>query len=179
MKVTQTKLQGVLVIEPKVFRDPRGFFLETYNALRYHGQGIDTPLVQDNRAFSSKGVLRGLHFQKNFPQAKLVWAPHGEVMDVALDLRKSSATYGQWEAFHLTGDNHLQVFIPVGFAHGYVVLSDTAEFAYKCSEFYHPEDEGGVVWNDPDLAIDWGVKDPIISEKDARLPRLRDLDFSF
>ncbi|MCA9484946.1 MAG: dTDP-4-dehydrorhamnose 3,5-epimerase [Nitrospina sp.] len=179
MKVFKTKLQDVLLIEPKVFRDPRGFFLETYNSRRYHGQGIDVPMVQDNRAFSSKGVLRGLHFQKNFPQDKLVWAPHGEVMDIALDLRKSSPTYGQWEAYHLTGENHLQAFIPVGFAHGYVVLSDTAEFAYKCSEFYHPEDEGGVVWNDPDLAIDWGIADPIISEKDAKLPRMRDLDFSF
>lgn len=179
MKVSKTTLQDVLLIEPQVFRDDRGFFMETYNARRYHGQGIDTPLVQDNRAYSSKGVLRGLHFQKQFPQAKLVWATHGEVMDVVLDLRKSSSTFGKWEAFHLTAENNLQVFVPVGYAHGYAVLSETAEFAYKCSEFYHPEDEGGVVWNDPDLGIDWGVDEPIVSEKDQALPRMADLNFSF
>ena len=176
MKVEKTKLQDVLVIEPDVFRDGRGFFMETFSQNRYRKEaGLDLPFVQDNRALSSRGVLRGLHFQIQNPQGKLVWVTQGEVFDVAVDLRRKSTSYGKAEGFHLTADNFKQVYVPPGFAHGYLVLSETAEFAYKCTDFYSPGDEGGVIWNDPDLNIDWPITDPILSEKDLKLPRLKDL----
>ncbi|MFQ5481600.1 MAG: dTDP-4-dehydrorhamnose 3,5-epimerase [Nitrospinaceae bacterium] len=179
MRVTPTKLPGMVLIEPRVFRDERGFFLEMYHAPRYREHGINTDFVQDNRAFSSRGVLRGLHFQSQHPQAKLVWVTQGEVFDVALDLRRGSSTFGQWEGVLLSAENHKQVFIPAGFAHGYCVTSETADLFYKCSALYHPHEEGGVLWNDPDLAIEWPLPDPILSDKDKKLPCLRDLETPF
>ncbi len=176
MKVQKTRLKDVLLIEPQVFRDSRGFFLELYQAERYRKHGVSDTFCQDNRACSVQGVLRGLHFQIHHPQAKLIWVPGGEVYDVAVDLRRDSPTFGQWEGFRLSDKNHLQLYIPKGFAHGYCVLSESAELVYKCSELYHPEDEGGIIWNDPDLAIDWPVESPLLSEKDLKLPRFRDLD---
>ena len=175
MQVHKTRLKDVLLIEPKVFRDDRGFFLETYSQKRYQDAGIPQPFVQDNRAFSSHGVLRGLHFQIQNPQGKLVSASIGEVFDVAVDLRQESPTYGMWEGFHISAENCKQVYIPPGFAHGYLVLSKTAEFLYKCTDYYAAGDEGGILWNDPDLAIEWPVSEPILSQKDLVLPRLKDL----
>jgi len=179
MNIQPTSLDGVLLIEPKVFCDPRGFFLELYNRERYRQHGMAIEFVQDNRAFSLRGVLRGLHFQIRHPQTKLVWVPRGEVFDVALDLRQDSPTFGKWEGFRLTDENHRQLYIPAGFAHAYCVLSETAEFVYKCSDTYRPGDEGGVIWNDPDLGIDWPIETPVLSEKDLKLPRFRDLAHYF
>jgi dTDP-4-dehydrorhamnose 3,5-epimerase len=170
MKVIETKIKNLLIIEPKVFGDERGFFLETYQEQNYRNSGIPYSFVQDNRSKSTKGVLRGLHFQKTKPQGKLVTVTSGEVLDVAVDLRADSETFGCHESVILTGDNKKQFFIPPGFAHGFLVLSETAEFTYKCTDYYDPADEGGLIWNDPDLAIDWGIEKPILSEKDNALP---------
>ena len=175
MKFVETPLKDVYILEPAVFGDERGFFQETWNREKFSEAGFDLDFVQDNHSRSARGILRGLHFQTEHPQDKLVWAPHGEVLDVVLDLRKQSPTFGKWEGFHLTGAHFLQLFVTKGFAHGYVVLSETAEFAYKCSDFYDPKGEGGVIWNDPDLDIDWKVDNPILSGKDLELPRLKDL----
>lgn len=172
MKVIQTKLSGALIIEPKIFGDDRGFFYETYQAERYKAAGISLDFVQDNRSRSSRGVLRGLHFQKNKPQGKLVTVTQGEVFDVAVDLRKDSPTFGQYESVLLTGDNRVQFYIPPGFAHGFCVLSDTADFQYKCTDYYDPTDEGGLLWNDPELAIAWPLTNPTLSAKDSILPTL-------
>ena len=175
MKVTETKLSGVLLIEPKVFRDDRGFFLETYSVKKYKEHGVSVDFVQDNFASSSrKGVLRGMHYQINHGQDKLVWVTEGSVFDVAVDVRPDSPTFGQWVGYTLSSENCLQLFVPVGFAHGYCVLTDTAKFQYKCSDYYHPEDEGGLIWNDPEVGIKWPVDQPLLSEKDAILPKLRD-----
>ena len=176
----RTALEGVVVIEPRVFGDNRGYFMETYKESDFAEAGLCYRWVQDNQSGSRKGVLRGLHFQKKYPQAKLVRVIRGEVYDVAVDLRKGSATYGQWVGALLSGENKKQFLIPRGFAHGFVVLSDTAEFTYKCDELYHPEDEGGIAWDDPDIGIDWPeVGELILSEKDKKNPRLRDCGMEF
>jgi dTDP-4-dehydrorhamnose 3,5-epimerase len=177
MKVTKTTLEGCVVIEPKVFGDHRGFFKETFQAERYQEAGLVLPFVQDNHSRSTKGVLRGLHYQKNKPQGKLVTCPYGEVFDVAVDLRAGSPTFGQWEGLILSGENHLQFYVPPGFAHAFLVLSDTADFQYKCTDYYDPSDEGGIIWNDPDVGIDWPLADIEIklSEKDQMLPTLKEI----
>ena len=152
--VTTCDIEGLKVIEPQVFGDSRGYFMETYNYNDCKEVGIDVQFEQDNQSMSTKGVLRGLHFQINFPQDKLVRVVNGEVFDVAVDLREGSETFGKWYGVLLSAENKKQFFIPKGFAHGFVVLSDMAEFAYKCSDFYHPNDEGGLKWNDPDIGIE-------------------------
>lgn len=177
MKIIKTKLKDCLIIEPKVFGDERGFFLETFQAERYTElAGINIPFVQDNHSRSSRGVLRGLHFQKSKPQGKLVRVVRGEVYDIAVDIRRDSPTYGLWEAVILSEENKLQFWIPPGFAHGFLVLSETADFEYKCTDYYDPTDEGSLLWNDPDLDIPWPKDNPKLSEKDANAPRLIDLN---
>ena len=176
MKISHSKLEGCVIIEPRVFGDERGFFLETFQAVRYKQEaGIDLPFVQDNHSRSAMGVLRGLHFQKTKPQGKLVRVVRGEVYDVAVDIRKGSATFGKWEGVILSEDNKKQFWVPPGFAHGFVVLSDIADFEYKCTDYYDPSDEGNILWNDPDLNIRWPVDVPILSEKDADALKLADL----
>ena len=175
MKVTETVLPGVFIIEPKIFPDARGFFVETYNKERYAACGIAVDFVQDNLSFSSKGVLRGLHYQNPHSQGKLMYVLQGEVWDVAVDIRQASPNFGKWTAVTLSSDNKKQFYVPPGFAHGFCVLSETALFTYKCTDFYHPECDGGVRWDDPELGIDWPVTAPILSEKDGKLPFLRDI----
>ena len=175
MKVSTTALEGVLLIEPRVFGDDRGFLFESYSRRKFEDHRIDVTFVQDNHSKSRKGVLRGLHYQENNGQAKLVRVTQGEVFDVAVDIRKHSSTFGKWVGARLSGENHRQLFIPVGFAHGFCVLSDAAEFLYKCSDYYLPEDERGIIWNDPDIGIEWPIDDPILSEKDKKYPRLKDV----
>ena len=168
---TETVIKGVYTIDVKSYGDARGYFMETYKESDFKAAGLDYRFVQDNQSSSRKGVLRGLHFQKTYPQAKLVRVLKGEVFDVAVDLRKGSATYGQWVGAPLSEENKRQILIPRGFAHGFVVVSDYAEFAYKCDELYHPEDEGGIRWDDPDIAIDWpDVGELILSDKDKKNP---------
>lgn len=173
----KTEIEGIYIIEPKVFGDNRGYFLETYNDNEFKTNGLEYTFVQDNQSKSSRGVLRGLHFQKKHPQAKLVRVISGEVFDVAVDLRASSSTFGKWFGIILTGENKKMLMIPRGFAHGFLVLSESAEFAYKCDEFYHPEDEGGIMWNDKDVNISWPLinEDIILSEKDRYYPSLKEL----
>jgi len=176
MKISHSKLKGCVIIEPRVFGDDRGFFLETFQAARYKQEaGIDLPFVQDNHSRSARGVLRGLHFQKTKPQGKLVRAVRGEVYDVAVDIRKGSATFGEWEGVILSEDNKKQFWVPPGFAHGFVVLSDTADFEYKCTDYYDPSDEGSILWSDPDLDIPWPIANPVLSAKDESAKRLVDL----
>lgn len=176
MNVIKTKLKDCVIIKPKIFGDERGFFLETFQAERYSDlAGITLPFVQDNHSRSEKGVLRGLHFQKTKPQGKLVRVVQGAVYDVAVDIRKNSKTYGQWEAIILSEENKTQLWVPPGFAHGFVVLSETADFEYKCTDYFDPLDEGSILWNDPDLSIPWPEKAPKLSEKDSIAPKLRDL----
>ena len=173
MEIIKTPIEGLLVIEPRVFRDARGYFVETYNEQRYREAGIDAQFVQDNQSCSSYGVVRGLHFQKPpYAQAKLVCCTVGRVLDVAVDLRPESPTFGQWFGVELSEENKRQFFIPKGFAHGFSVLSESAIFTYKCDDFYHPEAEGGILLNDPDLAIDWRIPEEarIISDKDKKHP---------
>lgn len=175
MKVVETKLKDCLIIEPKVFTDERGFFLETFQAEKYSAQArITLPFVQDNHSRSSRGVLRGLHFQINKPQGKLVRVVNGTVFDVAVDIREGSPTFGQWESVILSDENKLQFWVPPGFAHGFIVLSDIADFAYKCTDYYDASDEASILWNDPDLNIAWPINDPILSEKDALAKKLVD-----
>ena len=175
MNVIKTQIKDLLIIEPKVFGDERGFFYETFQAERYKAAGINADFVQDNRSRSSKGVLRGLHFQKTKPQGKLVSVTEGEVFDVAVDLRPESDTFGQHEAVLLTGENKLQFYVPPGFAHGFCVLSETADFQYKCTDYYDPSDESGLLWNDDNLAIQWPIKAPLLSDKDKMQPRLNNI----
>ena len=175
MKVNKAPLDGVFIIEPKVFKDARGIFYEVYSAKKYEEHGIPAHFVQDNHSVSEKGVLRGLHYQINPGQAKLVRVTRGEVFDVVLDIRKESPTYGKWWSLHLSETNKLQLYVPEGFAHGFCVLSESVEFLYKCSNYYSPGDERGIMWNDPDLAIEWPIENPIISEKDNVYPRFNEI----
>ena len=176
MNVIKTKLDGCVIIQPKVFGDERGFFLETFQAERYISEaGITLPFVQDNHSRSSKSVLRGLHFQRTKPQGKLVRVVRGQVYDVAVDIRKGSPTFGQWEGLILSEENKTQLWVPPNFAHGFVVLSDTVDFEYKCTDYYDPSDEGTILWNDSDLNIPWPIDNPILSNKDASADRLVDL----
>lgn len=176
MKVSQTKLKDCVIIEPKVFGDDRGFFLETFQADRYADEaGITLPFVQDNYSRSANGVLRGLHFQKTKPQGKLVRVAKGAVYDVAVDLRAGSASFGQWEAVMLSDQNKMQLWLPPGFAHGFLVLSESADFEYKCTDYYDPSDEGSILWNDSDLSIPWPIDNPILSDKDMIAKRLVDI----
>ncbi|MBE9516085.1 MAG: dTDP-4-dehydrorhamnose 3,5-epimerase [Proteobacteria bacterium] len=172
MNVIQTELSGVLIIEPKVFGDSRGFFLETYQKQRYADAGIEYEFVQDNQSRSQRGVLRGLHFQVNKPQGKLVSVSMGEVYDVAVDINPTSETFGKYVGVSLTEDNHRQLWVPPGYAHGFVVVSETADFQYKCTDYYDPSDEAGIIWNDSQVAIDWPVQNPALSDKDKMLPTL-------
>lgn len=176
----ETEIKGVYIIEPTVFGDSRGYFMETYNEQAFREVGLHYHFVQDNQSSSRKGVLRGMHFQKTHPQTKLVRVLKGEVFDVAVDLRRESETYGKWVGVLLSDENKRQLLIPKGFAHGFVVVSDYAEFFYKCDDFYHPEDEGGLLWNDPDVGIEWPeVGEIILSEKDKKNPMLAESQIAF
>jgi dTDP-4-dehydrorhamnose 3,5-epimerase len=175
MKVTETALKGVLVLELRSFQDPRGAFMETYHAGRYAAAGIPGPFVQDNLSFSKQGVLRGLHFQNPSAQGKLVFPLEGDIFDVAVDVRGGSPTFGKWVGVHLSSREPRQMWVPVGFAHGFYVTSPSALVAYKCTDLYDPRSEHGLLWSDPDLAIEWPTKDPLLSDKDRVYPRLRDL----
>jgi dTDP-4-dehydrorhamnose 3,5-epimerase len=175
MNIIPTSIEGLLIIEPKLFKDKRGFFMETYNQRKYEAAGITDTFVQDNLSYSLKNTLRGLHFQIQCSQAKLVQAVSGEIFDVAVDLRPGSATFGKWTGAHLSDKNGRQMYIPKGFAHGFCVLSEFALFYYKCSDFYAPDDEGGIIWSDRDIGIEWPVENPVISEKDKQHPKLSDL----
>ncbi len=177
INVTKCEIEGLYIIEPTVFKDERGYFVETYHRNDFVEKGLDMVFVQDNQSMSTKGVLRGLHFQKEHPQGKLVRVLRGEVFDVAVDLRKDSETYGKWFGLVLSAENKKQFYISEGFAHGFLVLSEEAEFAYKCTDFYHPGDEGGVIWNDPDIGIEWPIEgmDLIISEKDKNWQRWKEM----
>lgn len=175
-------IEGLYVIEPKVFGDERGYFMETYHYEDFKAAGLSMVFVQDNQSMSRKGVLRGLHFQKEHPQGKLVRVLSGSVYDVAVDLRKNSKTYGKYFGVVLTAENKKMFYVPEGFAHGFLVLSETAEFTYKCTDFYHPEDEGGIMWNDPDIGIEWPITEDmtvLLSEKDKKHPLLSENTFTF
>ncbi len=175
MKIFAAPLPGVMVIDPDVHRDRRGFFLESYHARKYAEGGITDTFVQDNHSRSGRGTLRGLHAQCRQPQAKLVRVVHGEIFDVTVDLRPASPTLAQWFGVVLSAENLRQCYVPVGFAHGFCVVSESAEIEYKCSAFYDPEDEISIRWNDPQLAIAWPVRDPLLSERDRRAPLLADV----
>ncbi len=172
------KLAEVYLIKPQLFQDERGHFKETYHRDNYREIGVEGPFVQDNVSWSKRHVLRGLHYQRCFPQGKLVQVLVGRVFDVAVDLRPESPTYGQWEGCELSAENHHQLYLPPGLAHGFVVLSEAAAFHYKCTDIYRPDDEAGIVWNDPALAIAWPVSAPVLSPKDANLPRWADANCS-
>jgi dTDP-4-dehydrorhamnose 3,5-epimerase len=175
VKVIETKLPGVLLIEPRTFDDARGFFMETWQQEKYKEIGIREEFVQDNISFSTRGVLRGLHYQKPNTQGKLVSVILGEVFDVAVDIRVASPTFGKWVGVNLSGENHRQLWVPPGFAHGFCVLSDQVYFTYKCTDVYTPSAEGGVMWNDPDIGIEWPLQDVVLSEKDQVFPRLKNI----
>ncbi|SHI38795.1 dTDP-4-dehydrorhamnose 3,5-epimerase [Lutispora thermophila] len=178
----KTGIEGLYVIEQKIFKDNRGYFMETYNEKAFKEAGLDVRFVQDNQSKSKKGVLRGLHFQKKYPQGKLVRVLKGEVFDVAVDLRKNSSTFKQWYGCYLSEENGRQMYIPEGFAHGFLVLSDEAEFTYKCTNFYHPEDEGGYPWNDPSFDIKWplgGVEELLLSDKDKNYKTFNEAGFCY
>lgn len=174
MNIRKTSLPGVLVLEPKVFRDDRGFFAETFSTKTLAGSGIPSEFVQDNHSRSTRGVLRGLHYQRRSPQGKLVHAARGKIFDVAVDVRMGSETFGQWTGEELSDENLFSMWIPPGFAHGFCVMSDVADVIYKCTTLYDPADDRGVAWNDPSVGITWPEKDPIVSAKDSRLLRLTD-----
>lgn len=175
MQIIETELPGVLILEPKVFKDDRGFFMETYHKQKYEKAGITTSFVQDNLSFSQKNTLRGLHYQYPHGQAKLVQVLQGSVLDIAVDIRRGSPSFGKWMSVELSGNNKKQLFIPSGFAHGFMVLSETATFIYKCSDLYSPADEKGIIFSDPDLDIDWPSGEYILSEKDTHYPLLHDI----
>ena len=172
---TPTDIPGVQIVDVKAYGDARGYFMETYKAADFAAAGIRDTFVQDNHSRSQRGVLRGLHFQKTRPQGKLVSVSRGAVYDVAVDIDPASATYGQFVGVELNDDNHRQLWIPPGYAHGFCVLSEVADFQYKCTDFYFPADEGGLLWNDPDVGIPWPITEPQLSAKDVNNPRLRDL----
>lgn len=167
-----TSLPGVFELHPKVFRDTRGSFLETYHLARFHELGIADSFIQDNHSCSRKGTLRGLHYQLRHPQAKLCRVVEGQALDVVLDIREGSPRFGEWTSVILSAEHQNQIYVPAGFAHGFLALTDTVQFLYKCSDYYAPEDEYGVLWSDPELKILWGNQNPVVSEKDARLPSL-------
>jgi dTDP-4-dehydrorhamnose 3,5-epimerase len=175
LRFRPTELPDVILVEPDVHRDQRGFFLETYHARKYAEGGVPGPFVQDNHSRSVQGTLRGLHAQREHPQGKLVRAVEGEMFDVAVDIRPSSPTFGRWVGVRLSGENFRQLYIPPGFAHGFCVLSEVVHVEYKCTDFYRPEDEIGIAWDDPEIGITWPLSEPVISAKDRALPRLRDL----
>ena len=180
MEIIKTSIEGLLIIKPDVFKDDRGYFFETYNKERFAKAGLTMDFVQDNESKSSKGVLRGLHFQKPpYAQGKLVRVTKGAVMDIAVDLRKDSPTYGKWESVVLTEENKLQFWIPEGFAHGFVTLEDDTIFAYKCTNVYNKESEGSLLWNDPDINIEWNIENPILSEKDKVSPLFKNFETPF
>jgi dTDP-4-dehydrorhamnose 3,5-epimerase len=173
MKITKTKINGLILIEPNIFPDNRGFFFESYSRKKYAEAGIDCEFIQDNHSASTKDTLRGLHYQlPPHTQAKLVRVSQGSIFDVAVDLRKDSPTYKQWEGFYLSAENQKQLYIPKGFAHGFCVLSDYAEFLYKCDAYYSAENDRGLLWNDPEIGIEWPITDPLLSEKDKKYPTL-------
>ncbi|HOX78527.1 MAG TPA: dTDP-4-dehydrorhamnose 3,5-epimerase [Bacteroidales bacterium] len=175
MKIHKTEIEDLLVIHPDVFPDERGYFFESYQKEKFREAGLNWDFVQDNESMSMKGVLRGLHFQlPPFAQGKLVRVVRGAVLDVAVDLRKNSATYGQWASFRISAENKWMAFIPAGFAHGFLVLEDHTIFQYKCTNYYNKESESGIIWNDPELAIDWGIEHPLVSEKDLQGLRFKD-----
>jgi dTDP-4-dehydrorhamnose 3,5-epimerase len=176
MKIAKTPIPDLLLIQPRVFADERGFFLETFRRRGFEDQGIGQEFVQDNHSRSRKGVLRGLHFQKNHPQGKLIYVISGAIFDVALDLRRESPSFGRWHGAVLSDENHHQLWIPPGFAHGFCVISEQVDLVYKCTDYYHPEDEGGIIWNDPELKIEWPIANPIVSEKDSKNPTLRAIE---
>lgn len=175
MKIESTKLAGVLLITPDVFGDERGFFMETYNEQKAIAGGLTEKFVQDNHSRSAKGVLRGLHYQYPQWQGKLVRAIQGEIYDVAVDIREGSETFGEWVGVYLSSENKQQLYVPAGFAHGFCVTSEFADVAYKCTSLYEPKQDAGVLWNDPDIGIDWPVDSPVLSEKDTKAPRLHEL----
>jgi len=175
IRISATELPGILLIEPRVFEDPRGFFLETHHQRKYSEAGLDAQFVQDNHSHSKRDTLRGLHYQLAHPQGKLIYAACGEIFDVAVDLRRSSSAFGKWYGARLSSENHLQIYIPPGFAHGFCVLSDRADVVYKCTDFYYADDDLGILWSDPDIGIRWPISEPIISEKDKALPALSQL----
>lgn len=177
MKFSEAKLPGVILIEPDVFRDDRGFFLETYHAQKYADHGIPQTFVQDNHSRSKQGTLRGLHAQRTRPQGKLIRVIEGEVFDVAVDIRRGSETFGQWTSCILSAANARQYYVPAGFAHGFCVLSETAQVEYKCTEFYNPGDEINLLWCDPDIGIEWPLESPVLSAKDAAARRLCEIDY--
>lgn len=175
MEVVRTEIDGVVLLAPRSFGDERGYFMETFHRRRYDECGITVDFCQDNLSFSRRGALRGLHYQLPHAQAKLVQVLVGEVFDVAVDIRRGSPSFGRWVGATLSAENRRQLFLPAGFAHGFCVMSEAALFVYKCSDYYAPEADRGILWSDPELAIDWPIKDPVLSPKDAALPRLRDL----
>ncbi len=175
MKIIKTSLPGVCIIEPQVFSDARGFFMETYHQRRYAEAGINCNFVQDNLSRSVRGTLRGLHYQLEYAQAKLIQVIKGVVFDVVVDIRQGSPSFGHWAGVNLSEENKHQLFVPEGFAHGFCVLSEAADVVYKCTDFYAPEDERGIIWSDPDLAIDWPIANPLLSDRDSRLPHLADV----
>lgn len=176
MEIVRAPINGVLLIKPKIWGDARGFFVETWQRDRYAEAGVPTDFVQDNHSRSRKNILRGLHFQKKYPQGKLVSVSLGAVFDVVVDIRPESPTRGQWYGAILTDENQHQIWVPPGMAHGFCVLSDVAHFHYKCTEFYRPEDEGAIRWNDPDIAVAWPVTSPVVSAKDAAAPFWREIN---
>ncbi|HEG44481.1 MAG TPA: dTDP-4-dehydrorhamnose 3,5-epimerase [Phycisphaerales bacterium] len=175
MNIIETDLPGVIIFEPKVFSDSRGSFIETWSKQRYEDAGINAAFVQDNVSYSTRGVLRGLHYQHPHQQGKLIQVLKGEVFDVAVDIRLDSATFGKWASAIISEDNHRQIYIPPGFAHGFCVLSDEAVFSYKCTDYYNGPCEGGIRWDDPDIAIDWPIPGPSVSPKDATLANLSEI----
>ena len=179
MKITAGKLEGILIIEPQVFEDSRGFFYESYNDKKLREYGVELDFVQDNHSRSTKNTLRGLHYQINPGQDKLVRATIGEVCDVVVDIRKNSPTFGEWESFILSAENKKQIFVPKGFAHGFCVLSDWAEFQYKCSEYWSPTDERCIIWNDADIAVKWPVNEPTLSAKDEKGTPFKEIELYF
>jgi len=174
-KALPTKLDGLVLVEPEVFGDDRGFLVETYSAGRWRAMGIDIDFVQDNHSRSSEGILRGLHFQTSPGQAKLVRCSRGRIWDVAVDLRRDSETYGQWDGYELDDETHRQLFVPVGFAHGFCTLSDIADVSYKLSSLYDPATEAGIAWDDPEVGVEWPIDDPQLSERDRKAPRLSEI----
>jgi len=175
MQRIETSLPGVCEFRPVVFEDARGFFMETYHFEKFRALGVADSFVQDNHSRSSKGTLRGLHYQLNHAQAKLCRLVEGEALDVAVDIRLGSPTFGKWASVKLSAKTHNLIYLPPGFAHGFLALTDSVQFLYKCSDFYHPNDEHGVIWNDPDINISWGIDSPTVSDKDAKFPRLSEV----